>query len=83
MTLLQRLHNVIFYITKWQRCLNGHVFAGTDTINPGTTLDRYENIPSIPVNPPLYSQVDPMHDRGPSMTSTPTVKQAGGTVDPK
>ncbi len=34
----------------------------TGAINPGATLDRYENIPSIPVNPPLYSQVAPMHD---------------------
>ncbi len=55
----------------------------TDNINPGATLGRYENIPSIPVNPPLYSQVAPMNDRGPSMASTPMVKRAGGTVDPQ
>ncbi len=54
-----------------------------DGINRSATSDKYTNTQSIPVNPPHYSQVAPLHDRGPSMTSTPMVKQAGGTVDPK
>ncbi len=57
--------------------------VSTDTNNPGATFDRYKNIHSILVNPPHYSQVAPMNERGPSKTSTPMVKQARGTVDPQ
>ncbi len=57
--------------------------VSADSINPSTTSNRYKNILSIPVNSRYYSQVAPMHERGPSMTSTPMVKQAGGTVDPQ
>ncbi len=57
--------------------------VSTDINNPGTTFEKHKNTHSLPVNPPLYSQVAPMHKRGPSITSTLMVKQAGGTVDPQ
>ncbi len=64
--------------------LPGMECMGTTDINhPSTTFDRYKNTQSIPVNLPLYTQVAPMHERGPSMTSTPKVKQLGGIVDPQ
>ncbi len=55
-------------LTGMERIVSG------DGINPSTTSDRYTNTESIPVNSPHYSQVTPMHDRGPSMTSTTVVK---------
>ncbi len=64
-------------LTSMERMVSG------DGINSSATSDRFTNTQSIPVNPPRYSQVVHMHDRGPSMTSTPTVKQAGGTVEPQ
>ncbi len=55
--------------------------VSADSISPSASFDRYKKTLSIPVNPPHYSQVAPMHERGPSMTFTSMVKHAGGTVN--
>ncbi len=52
-------------------------------MNSSTASNRYKNTHAIQVNPPLYSQVAPMHEREPSMTSTTMVEHVGWTAHPQ
>ncbi len=62
---------------------NKERIVSADSNNPSATSDRCKKTYSILVNPPHYSQVAPIHERGPSMTSATMVKQAGATDDPQ